>query len=290
MDKLQIIKSTRKIAADTLFIVLKEAIQNSGSISEAEFRDKWLAQLRKHSEILPSGWYEPPPFGFGVLFADLHNLQRVSYDNLRLEKNWPQENIFLDKKNGLAYLFASPVDKQSGIIGDFGITIYFGNNNPIINHLKTYLEISKEIFNFATLGMSFAKVYEYAEELFKRNGLSNQVLSFTDPSKINFGHTIPSTEIDWSEEEIEVIKGEDWNKIKDSVSNRRIFVNKVQNFKIKQGVAFTIEPRLKALNNPNLPILLSFHTIGLFYENGKKELLTGFDEIFKLAGMDYLLP
>lgn len=289
MDKLEIIKQTRKIAAETLLIVLKEVLQKDNKISEAEFVSRWLEQLRKYPEIFPNGWYEPPPFGIGVLITDSNNPQRISYDNLRLEKNWPQENVFLDKKNGLAYLFASPVNKQAGIIGDFGITIYFGNKDPIINHLKKCLKINKEIFKFANIGMSLAEVFEYAEELFSQNGLSNQVLSFTDPSKFNFGHTIPSTDIEWSDEETKIVKSEDWNKIKDLISRRRIFVNRVEQFKIIPGVAFTIEPRLKVLDNPNLPISLSFHTIGTFNKDGSKELLTGFNQIFKLVRMDYML-
>lgn len=289
MDKLEIIKQTRKIAADTLLIVLKEVLQKENKISEAGFASKWLKQLRKYPEIFPNGWYEPPPFGIGVLITDSNNPQRISYDNLRFERNWPRENVFLDKKSGLIYLFASPVDKQSGIIGDFGITIYFGNKDPIKNHLKKCLKINKEILSFANIGMSFAEVYEYAEKLFSQNGLANQVLSFTDPSKFNFGHTIPSTDIEWSDEETKIVKSEDWSKIKDLISKRRIFVNRVEQFKIKPGVAFTIEPRLKVLADSNLPTSLSFHMIGVFNKNGEKELLTNFDEIFKLVGMDYML-
>jgi hypothetical protein len=53
-------------------------------------------------------------------------------------------------------------------------------------------------------------------------------------------------------------------------------------------LAFTIEPRAIKNNEPQIPILY-FHTIAMFNEDGKKELLTGFDKIFKLVGMDYLV-
>lgn len=291
MDKLQIIKNTRKIAADTLLTVLQEMLQKNELISEAELASKWLKELRKHPEIFPNGWYEPPPSGIGVLFSSKDYPDRISYDNLRLKRNWPQNNVFLDKDEGLAYLFASPLDKKSAVIGDFGITIYFGKNPEVISHLKICLNFDYEILKYAEVGMSFAELANFAEQLLKDKEMENNVLSFTDQAKFNFGHTIPSTDVKWNNEEKKQLNGSeiDWEGVKTTVSKRRIFLNKTEEFKIKPGVAFTIEPRAKKNNDSNLPTALSYHTIGIFKENGEKELLTYFDDMFKLVGMDYML-
>lgn len=52
-------------------------------------------------------------------------------------------------------------------------------------------------------------------------------------------------------------------------------------------MGLTIEPRPRIGNAPNVP-MVSFHTICLANENGEMELLENFEEIFKLAGMDYM--
>lgn len=291
MDKLKIIKSTRKIAADTLLQTLKEVLRTKNPTSEVGFRDNWLENLRKHQKIFPNGWYEPPPHGIVVLFSNDEYPTRISYDTLRPQSNWPKEDSFLDLQNGIAYLFASPTDKSSGIIGDFGITIYFGQDNDIKDHLKNCLSLDKEIFEQVSVGQSFAQVWEFTGKLLKQKGLKNEIISFTDPAGVNLGHTIPSTDRDWTNQENKVIKiGEsNWQRFIDMISQNRIFVSSKENFKIKPRIAFTIEPRPSIDNKPNIPTALSFHTIALFYDDNKKELITGFDEIFKLAGMDYML-
>ena len=72
------------------------------------------------------------------------------------------------------------------------------------------------------------------------------------------------------------------------VSNKRIFLNKTNQTVVKPNMAFTIEPGVKIKEREDMPFI-AFHTTVLIHENGEKELLTGFDEIFKLAGMDYML-
>ncbi|MBU2632479.1 hypothetical protein KKG52_02075 [Patescibacteria group bacterium] len=72
------------------------------------------------------------------------------------------------------------------------------------------------------------------------------------------------------------------------ISKKRLFVNNIEKLKIKPGFAFTIEPRIINSKNPKIP-LASYHAIALFHEDGKKELLTGFNDVFKLVGMNYML-
>jgi hypothetical protein len=128
---LDICKRTREVAADTFAIALKALLQTKKPFSEIMLRDRWLKALRKHKDIFPDGWYMPPIHGIGVLFGQAKKDSRVNYTNLRDQKYLPQDDIFFSGENEMAYVYASPVDKQSGTIGDFGMVLYKGTD-PLI--------------------------------------------------------------------------------------------------------------------------------------------------------------
>jgi hypothetical protein len=71
------------------------------------------------------------------------------------------------------------------------------------------------------------------------------------------------------------------------ISKKRKFVNTVEDLKIKPPMAITIEPRSKIKGKKESP-LISFHAIMLIKEKGNRELLTNYDRIFKLTGMNYM--
>ncbi|NTU73115.1 hypothetical protein HGB07_03000, partial [Candidatus Roizmanbacteria bacterium] len=121
-------------------------------------------------------------------------------------------------------------------------------------------------------------------------GLQNAVTSPTDPTGVNIGHTIPASYEDWQPEEFQILRnGEgDWKAVCNAISKKRKFLNEIEEFEVRPGMAFTIEPRISSIENPHVPTA-GLHTIALFYENGTKEHLTGFDELFKIAGMEYML-
>lgn len=286
--KLQICKQTRKIASDSLAKTLKELLGKNEPISEKLFADKWLENLRKHSEIFPEGWYIPPPHGIGVLFSEESDPGRVSYKSLRSKDKWPSGDVILDPENGLAYFYASPVNKEFGIIGDFGVSLCFGNNEKIKDHLRLCYEITKKVFDFIEIGMRFSDIAKYSNNLCAENNLINTIVSSTDPTGTNIGHTIPAISEDWTAEERKVFDNGEWEEVCKLISGKRIFVNEIEQTKVKPGMAITIEPRPINPADKSLP-MVGFHTIALFYEGGKKELLNEFREISRLVEMDYLL-
>lgn len=285
-EKIQICKQTRKIASETLAKTLKELLSKNEPISEKLFADKWLENLRKYSEIFPEGWYIPPPHGIAVLFSPENNPARVSYESLRKEENRPKENVILNSGNGFAYFYTSPVNRGSGIIGDFGVTLFFGNNQKIKDYLRLCYEITKKIFDFAKTGMQFSDIAGYSNKLCRENNLTNTIVSSSDPTGTNIGHTVPGINLNWSRDEQKVFEGGGWDEVCKLISGKRIFVNEAEQTKIKPGMAITIEPRPISLTDSSLP-MVGFHTIALFYEDGKKELLNEFVELFRLAGERY---
>lgn len=290
MNKLDIVKQTRKIAADTLFVVLEQTLKENNPVSEAEFRDKWLLEMQKHKQIFGSGWYTPPPSGIVVLFASKTNPKRADFTNLRPKEFWPRDDIFLDIESGYAYLFASPTHRQSGLIGDFSINIYLGNEEKIKKQLKKSVKIIDEIFNFIKTNISFSDIFKFADNTIAKNGLRNNIVSITNPDGVNMGHTIPASYEDWTEEELKKLRNadNDWISFKDIISKKRIFESIHSSLKVKPGMAFTIEPAVKVVRDNSIPMTM-FHKIAFIRENGEKELLANFDQIFKLCGMNYML-
>ncbi|MEK7092305.1 MAG: hypothetical protein AAB907_01635 [Patescibacteria group bacterium] len=98
IDKLAICKQTRKVSSDSLLRTLTKALGTNDPISESQFRDFWLSELRTHKELFPDGWYTPPPHGIGVLFGNGSNFMRTNHRSLRPEENWPKSDIFWTKK------------------------------------------------------------------------------------------------------------------------------------------------------------------------------------------------
>ncbi len=291
MDTLEICKRTRKIAADSLYKVLKELLASDKPISEVMLRDAWLSEMRKNKDIFPDGWYLPPPHGMIMLFADDRNVERFHYKNARWESSWARDDIYMNKNNGIVFCYASPVDKSSGVIGDFGITLYFGNNPQIKELLKFCLQIDKDAFDYAKTGMKISDITDFAVDQMQKNGMNNDTITINDKADINIGHSIPVAYDDWTDEEQKILANSlnDWTTTKDMIAKKRYYVNNIESRVIKPETAFTIEPRPKVVDKPHLPAAMNYHTIAFFKENGEKELITGFDDLFKLVGMDYMI-
>jgi hypothetical protein len=280
---------TRLVASQSLLKALTQLLQSGEQISEVSLRDKWLEEMRKNTDIFSDGWYNPPPYGISVLFGTDDNFDRVSLSTLRPSESWPRNDVFLNRKNGLVSVYSSPVSKETGMIGDFGLTLYFGSNQQIKKHLKTCLSIDRKIFQYSQVGMKLSEIYDYTQKLFLSKGLKNNISSPTDPTKTNIGHTIPASYENWSNDEIELFKtNSNWKMFCDVISKRRKFINSTEELIIKPSMSITIEPRPQVINNSNIPMVW-FHTMVFFSPGGSKEYITGFDELFKLVGMDYML-
>lgn len=289
-QKIAICKKTRVYAQHTLYRVLKDIIGLVGKPSEVEIRDQWLVEMRKHPDLFPEGWYSPPPQGVGILAgsdAD-GDACRVNFASLREQDKWPRPDIRLDLKNGLLFVYASPFDRNTGIIGDFGLTLYFGDAPKIQTHLRQCLRIVRQVFDFVQVGQTFAEIAAYQKQLITKAGLNNEIVCVTDPAPADdFGHTIPFVMEDPTPNESELLIKGDYDAIKTMISKKRVFGRAGESLTVQSGMAFTIEPRPRVIADPSVPMVY-FHTICVLYENGDKELLTGFDDLLQLAGMDYL--
>ena len=284
--KLDVCKRTRMFAAASLHSVLSKMLSSEEPITELSLNEEWLAEMRKSDSIEKDGWYIPPKNGIGVIFATDESCARLHHKSLR--KMESQAGIELDIEKGMAYVYASPVDRETHIIGDFGMTFYLGKNPAIINHLKKCLDINREIFASIKAGMNLSEVQRLGMEIIGKNHVSNDVVSVTETDSTSIiGHTIPASYEEWTAEEIKIMQ-ESWTTAKDLISNKRKFLSGAERLRLKNGMAITIEPRLIGMKDKKIP-MASYHSIAVLHADGTKDLLENFSDIFDLTNMNYML-
>lgn len=287
-EKFLILKATRMVAQEALGKSLQKLLSSKKQISELMLRDTWLKEMRKSKTIFPDGWYIPPPHGVITLFGGEKETTRVSPDSPRLEKFWPKGAVCLDKDKGIVFVYASPVHRETGIIGDFGLTLYFGKKTKICDHIRKSYRLIHKIFKHIRVGMPFAEIAQYADAEMNKQQTYSQLLSSTDKVGTNIGHTIPAVFEGWTKEEKKLWQSlrNDWDRIKNMISKKRIFINTQENLIVKPGMAFTLEPRPEALRNPDIPMVY-YHSVVVIHDNGEKELIANFDDLFAISGMNY---
>ena len=276
---------TRKAVSEAFLKVISQVW--GSRFSERQLKDLWLKEMRKNKSLFPSGWYFPPPDGIAVIIGSESNPKRLSYRSLRSRENWPQENIVFDPQAGLLFAYASPVNKATGVVGDFGITLYTGNNAEIISFFQKIYIINQRIADMMKPGAKVSHVCKKAYTLFDKMGLNNIAASVTDPAGVNIGHSVPGTLKPCSKKELEVIKSDNWETACKVISEKRIFFNGKADHVFQPGDCFTVEPRLISPQAPNLPVIL-FHIIAKITEN-ETETFENFDSIFRAVRMDYML-
>lgn len=273
-SKIQVLKETRNITQKAFEKVFREVLESKNKISEEDFASQFLIEIGKSGQLFPQGWYQPPPNGVGVLFATDENPRRITFKTLRSKDWWPKGNVYLDKQKGLVVFYFSSVDRKTGIIGDFGKTIYVGKDPDFLKQIENTKSLISQIYNCAEVGMKISNLFKKAEKLFLSRGFINDWwISTTDKTGTNFGHTIPGVSPPYQGEEMAIFdSNSNWQDVCNFISKRRIFFNGLEETKIEPPFALTIEPRLKDKNNPNVPPIY-FHTIAIFNEDGKKEHL-----------------
>ena len=275
-DLIDAIIETRKTAEQ---IVIK-SLTNINNASEFELRERILALIKTHNELYPTGWYAPPPSGISVLF-DTAPFKRLQFESLRNEESFPSEESIFEKESvGIIYL--SPVDLKTNMIGDIGFTIYHGNDERIKKHIDKCYHTTLAMAEHAKVGMKFKDLYSFAMDLFKQElKIIGWMTTTSDPNLgINLGHTVPGSF------DNNLNFGNSFEDILKTIKNNRIYINNVEDFEIPETCAFTVEARLADINNPDLPNIF-FHFIVVF-NKGEKTILNNFENIFKIANMDYI--
>jgi hypothetical protein len=273
-ENIKSVEQARDLAAD----IINTVLQNVRGKSELQIKNELLLESGKYPELSPSGWYDPPPGGISVLFAD-SPYDRMKFETLRDEKYWPSnDSRFNDESVGLIYM--SPVDKNTGMFGDMGFSFYNGKDEAVREHFKKAYKSVLAIANHAEVGMRMNELYSFAQAQFDRSGVKVGYMTTThDPLKVNLGHTAPGSYGDRSP------KRDTFRDTREAIRSRRLYINEAETFIIPETCAFTTEARLIDTDE-NMPNIF-FHVIVTFVQ-GKKKVITNFDKIFKTLGMEYM--
>lgn len=237
----------RKVA----FQALKETLEfyiNKENTTEKTFFDMWQRNIVKEGNVIADGWYCPPPKGMAVLFGD-----RISFDSLRNQQNWVSD-VEIDWKNDMFYGYCSPVDKQTGRIGDIAVTLYFGRDKEIIEHIKKCYQSVSEIFSRLDTLKNSKELFDCSQEIFQKYRLKNSAISKTDIIPMNLGHTFPR---------LEGLQNKDslTDEEKGIISKARKFINESSCWDFEDDIQFTVEPQLVSLDNPELPKIAQHYLI-----------------------------
>lgn len=272
-------KQVREQAANAAATIFSKRTEGT----ELEFTNEWFAELAKKDSLYADGWYAPPPHGLQFMFGSPESSERLVYDSLRKPEHWPSDK-YRYETGSVGAFYASPVHKESGAIGDFGMTVYAGDNVLIQNHIRNCLERMEEVLEQIQHGMKFLDIFACTQEVFKENELTNEgMMTILDPLGNNLGHTIPWSYEEQTQEEKTVLATGDMEQMKDVISKKRVFINQAEELEIAETFASTFEARLRNTTNPEVPNIF-FHYIVTFVD-GKKEVLGGFNPIFKTLGM-----
>lgn len=279
--RIQAIGRTRSIAAEALKSALTGIYPR---LSESTICERWQTALTSHSTLLPQGWYLPPPGGVSVLIGRPPYYTRINYVSLRDRSSWPNHESRFQSES-LIYLYASPVDRTTAMIGDFAITIYSGNDRAIKDHIATCFQITAYIADYAAVGMEMRELYSYADHLIRSSGLVNSAQSTTDVSgRINIGHTVPWSYTGYDPKIWSAIQNGDGREVAGLISRARVFLTAEQTLRITDDIAFTVEPQMMALHQPKV----SFHVIVAFHD-GLKQIFANYIELLADCNMiDYL--
>ncbi|MBM3602856.1 MAG: aminopeptidase P family protein [Alphaproteobacteria bacterium] len=251
--------------------------------SERDFAQEWLQNLRRHSQFFEDGWYMPPPHDLITLFGKpIDGYSRVCQPSFRLPQLWPSSDCFYDREDLFA-AYASPVDRASKLIGDFGFTLYAGSSPEIQEHCEAVLRISLEIAHCARVGMTFAKLYSLAMDCARQQGLCNDIFSPNDQELSNIGHSIP---LSWPTDSTHqtIAKAQGFAEIVEAIRVGRKFLNAVESQPIEENMAFTIEPRLSAVNLPQV----WFHLTVIVHQ-GTAHVVHGLRPALEKIGQNRLL-
>lgn len=279
-ENVQMCVEARRLAAEAVSRVLGGFTVGS----EVDLHAKLAQALADQPRFFAEGWYSPPPGGIGVLIGSANDNNRTKYTSFREEPYWPNATYQYTNES-VCLLHVSPVDKTTGIIGDFGMTAYRGDDANVQEHIRRSLETIEAMADYSQVGMSLRELYEYCAALLKQQSLQFDMTAHSSAS-LSFGHTIPWSHEAQTDSEMAIIKSGDMEHLKQLISSKRLYLDNSETFKIPKTIAFTTEARLANTDNPNLPNVY-FHTLVTFTD-GIKQIHTGFNQVFDTLGMNYI--
>ena len=237
----------RSVIAKGFTDCIKELYKKS--INEVHLSNLWLEKIQSIQRMSKKGWYNPPENGMAILFSHDKAVQRSHFSTYRDPAYFSSE-VELDWEKGFITGYASNIDTRNNTPGDFGTTVYFGNDTETVKYINRCVYVSEIVFNLLEKGIvkTSAELYNAAMIIFAKHDLEGNSYSAT-AGLWNVGHTLFPID-----------------KMGIYTENRR-FVAKEDDWDLRDGSMFTFEPQYRSPNNPERPKLM--HHYVLQFVHGK---------------------
>jgi len=226
----------RTVIATAFSDCIKEL--HNKKINETEFKNTWLEKIISTPYLSSTGWYYPPEYGMAILFSQDKATQRSHFTTYR-DPEYFSAKEEINWKSGIITGYASNFDIRDNMPGDFGTTVYFGNDAETIKYVEQCNYVSEVIFDLLKSGIinTSPELFNAANKVFKKYGLEGN--SFSSTVGIwNLGHTLyPIDEME-------------------TYSELRHFISNDDDWSLKNGTLFTFEPQYRSLKNPSRPKLM----------------------------------
>jgi hypothetical protein len=239
----------RQVAAKTFAETLKQ-LRKKDDATETDFATMWTRAMAEDDAVSVNGWYDPPPNGVAVLSG----LSRISFHTLRDQSSWPGREV-IDWASGALYAYSSVVNTSDGTPGDFAITLYFGSEPAIRHHFLDAYNAVRKVLAAARSESSSRALFRHSAEIFSRAGLRNRVISYTDTTPLDLGHTypVPAQPVLNSKRCLTP-------ETRDAIRTARRFLNDDSDWDLRTNGQFTVEPQLVSSSDPGLP-QVTFHYV-----------------------------
>ncbi|PRY41303.1 hypothetical protein [Umezawaea tangerina] len=281
-DQVTAITAARSCAVTALGTVFSRDITG---LSERDLHDNWQAEIAKTPTVTPHGWYAPPPAGMSVLVGAPPDYRRANFTSLRDHAKWPRPDKFATR-DSLLFVYCSPVDRRTAMLGDFQATLYGGDVAEVQDHITVALEVTLDAVAYAEVGMEYRELYDHAVAAMRRREVTNDTHSSTDRSgDTNIGHTVPWFGAEPEDAVRAALRDEDHLALAAAMSGARRFLTERQRARIGCDEAFTVEPQITSRRG----VLASFHFIVVF-TGGAKLVLAGLSPLFARFDMARYLP
>lgn len=243
-------RNPARCQAASAFTEVIGRLHGQSGISEQMLARAWAEMMSADLAVSANGWYDPPPNGIAVLSG----LSRISFETLRNEASWPGGDA-IDWDTGALYAYCSPVSTSDGMPGDFAITLYFGADQAIRSHFLAAHRAAREVLAVACEESSSRALFRRSGEIFQAAGLRNCVVSYTDTTPLDLGHTFPvpaRCALD-SQRRLDA-------EMRDAIRKSRKFLNDDSDWDLRASGQFTVEPQLVSTADPSLP-QVTFHYV-----------------------------
>jgi hypothetical protein len=268
--------TTRRHAAQTLL----SALQVQSEMTESTVHSEWQSRLTAIHSLMPEGWYQPPPTGTSVLIGQPPDFSRTNFRSLRNPINLPRRSPPAGP-DSMLFVYCSPIDRVTAMIGDFQMTIYRGNDAAIRHHLAAALRVTLDTAAFAQAGMELRELYFYAAHRMAENDIVNDTHSVTDRSGLqNIGHTIPWSYATYGDHIWTALATDNTTAIAHIMRHAISPITQNQTMRIANDMAFTIEPQVISGNG----VQASFHAL-VDFRDATKTIHTEYSKIFAHFGM-----